>query len=298
MSNNSLKKLSHVYTEMFNIYLDFCPNYRRTLIDLNEIFDWLKGLELDKEFSGYPDFIILMEWFNSINVIKPFCVIHFPAKNTYLYSYNSHDIMINYIDKSNLKELFEEGILFFPEEIYNIESFFESKVEIWKHKKIRDEDKTKIIGNSKENPYEEKISVEEIRYFYHPLQFFQLLTYLKGSYHRDLLKKKIYKKFYWERRFNFNDGKIQYIKEDLDKKNMSVQDFINEKTSTGRSFHIFDKIFLEQHLWLIQKSLLLWLKIETIFGPQFYSSGTSPDVSMSFQIPDKISQEAVSLSWT
>ncbi|MHA1284481.1 MAG: hypothetical protein ACTSQP_18435 [Promethearchaeota archaeon] len=77
MTNN----LSRIYKEIFEIYINFCPYYRRNLIDLNEMYKWLEDINLRyKFFSNKYDFFILMEWFNVVGLIKPLAVLLCPPE--------------------------------------------------------------------------------------------------------------------------------------------------------------------------------------------------------------------------
>jgi len=169
------KKLSEYYSEIFSVYLNFSPEYRRNLIDLDDMFKWMGDIDLKIQFSDKYNYFILMEWFNALNLIKPFCVINYPPDK-----FEGHQFVIN-SGSDNLKELFKEGYIVFPEKIYDIKVSKEMDVELWKYKK------------------------NSVQYWYHPIQFFQVLTFLKGYSYRQLFKHKQYLEFYWRRRILFDD---------------------------------------------------------------------------------------------
>ena len=284
MPENS-KKLSEIYSKIFKVYLDFSPTYRRNLIDLKQMFDWLKEIEYNPGISDYPDFFLLMEWFNSINLIKPFFVVHFPAQHPYHICYNQQEVLVNNINNTDLKTLYEEGYLCFPAEIYNIKPSSSKNISNqWNFKKIKHKIKVKAKNASENGQSEIKIAIEETIYFYHPIQFFQLITYLQAFSYRDLLNKKQYKEFYWSRRFNFDDWVINRIKKYLKEEEKSTEEFIKEEISHGSSFHQIHGILFGQNRWLIERSLLLWLKLEPLFNPTFYTYRFSREISLDWQV--------------
>jgi len=251
------KKLSELYSEIFSVYLNFSPEYRRNLIDLNDMFKWMGDIDLKIQLSDKYNFFILLEWFNALNLIKPLCVINYPLDKD-----EGHQFVLN-SRTDNLKELFEEGYIVFPEKIYDIKISKEMDVELWQYEK------------------------NSVQYWYHPIQFFQVLTYLKGYSYRQLFKHKQYLEFYWHRRILFDDYYSKKIKSTLKEKNKSSEDFIQEQVSNGYGFSQFDFIFFGQNQWLIPKSLSMWFKIETLYGPSFYRPSNSHHIRLDFQIPYK-----------
>ncbi len=269
-----IKKLSEYYSEIFNVYLNFSLEYRRNIIDLEKMFNWIEEIDLKRQFSDKYDFFIFMEWFNALNLIKPFCIIKYPPE-----MFEGARLVID-TGNDNLKEMFEEGYIVFPEEIYDIRVSVEMNVKFWQYKK------TSTLQDVQEN-LREYMQYDSIKYCYHPIQFFQVLTYLKGYSYRQLFKHKQYLEFYWRRRFLFNDYKAKEIKSTIKEKKKSVEDFIQEQISNGYGFNQFAFIFLHQNQWLLPKSLLIWLKIETLYGPSFYRPSNSHYISLNFQIPFK-----------
>ncbi|GAH93106.1 unnamed protein product, partial [marine sediment metagenome] len=55
------KKLSEYYSDIFKVYLNFSPEYRRNLIDLNDMFKWMEEIDLKRDFFHKYEFFILME---------------------------------------------------------------------------------------------------------------------------------------------------------------------------------------------------------------------------------------------
>lgn len=280
----SEEKKSELYKSIFKIFLNFSPNYRRNIIELPNMFEWLKELGLKNKMFDKEDFYILMEWFNSINLIKPFCVVYFPPEHDYHICINNREELLNEIKNSNLIKLFDDGIVTFPTEVYDIEPEKNLKAKPWNHNKIKHKIMTKARSAKEEDPKEQKISTEETRYYYHPIQFFQLLTYLKGG--RIYLDLKNYKKFYWARRLSFDDTYANEIKKDLKEEGKSIQEFIDENSSRGIPFHRLTWIYYIQNRWLIERSLNLWIKIESYLSPRFYYKRSVPDIDMHYQISE------------
>ena len=92
------------YQEIFETYLNFCPWYRRTLVDLNDIHSWLRDIDI-RIGSNESDLYILMEWFNSTNLIKPLAVLSDTPKDSRSENYK-------------WEERYENGLISFPIEIY------------------------------------------------------------------------------------------------------------------------------------------------------------------------------------
>jgi len=269
------KKLSEYYSDIFKVYLNFSPEYRRNLIDLNDMFKWMEEIDLKRDFFHKYEFFILMEWFNAFNLIKPFCIVQFPPE-----MFKGAQFIIH-SGSENFRELYEKGYIVFPEEIYDIKISNEEDIKNinpWLYKK------TQTSQDVQEN-LRDYIEFDLIKYFFHPIQFFQVLTYLRGYSYRQLSKKTQYLEFYWRRRFLFDDYLIERIKNSLQEEKKSVEDFIQEQISNGYGFNQFDFIFFGQNQWLIPRSLLMWLKVETLYGPPFFRPSNSHHISLDFQIP-------------
>ena len=274
--------LSDIYKEIFKTYLEFYPYFRRNLVELSGMYEWFHELRL-KIGILEPDFFILMEWFNSLNLIKPICVLHFPPEHNHHICYNDNDKLVNRYNNSNLKQFYDEGLISFPDAIYNIKASENLNVEKWVHKKIEYKIMIKSRNAKDDDPEEEKISVEETRYLYHPIQFFQILTNLRGTSHKNL---KNFKKFYWNRRLDFDDYPAKNTRNYLKKENKQLKEFIQETSSNGLPFDQFKWLFYIQNRWLIGRSLKLWIKIESFLAPIFYYKRGRPNINMQFQISE------------
>jgi len=265
-------KLSETYKEIFETYLNFCPYYRRNLIDLNEIYKWLDDIDLRKRFFfDKYDLYILMEWFNAINLIKPIALLSFPPERF------KGTLFVIGSNSSKLKQLYDDGLISFPKEIYNLNNKSPNEVKPWEYRVYKPE----INDN---NDYRKFIEYDLDLYLYHPIQFFQLITYLRGSTYKNLLNKKEYKEFYWKRRLTFNDSVVKKIEECLKEKNLSKEQYIKEESDKGIGFHQFEFIYYKQHRWLIEKALLMWIEFESLYHIEFLRPSNSREINIELQV--------------
>ena len=260
------------YKEIFETYLNFNRHYRRNLIDLSEMYDWLDDIDLRKRFFfAKYDFFILMEWFNSISLIKPLAVLSYSTERFKDVPFKAKT------NSSELKKLYEEGLISFPEDIYKTNNKSHNDVIPWEYRVYKpevNEEKDYRIFNEYDLDY----------YLYHPIQFFQLLTYLRGSTYKNLMKKKEYKEFYWKRRLTFNDSLTKKNEEYLEEKKLSKDQYIKEKSDKGSSFHQIELIYYKQHRWLIEKALLMWIKFESIYHTEFLRPSNSRGINIELQV--------------
>ena len=265
-------KLSKTYKEIFETYLNFCPHFRRNLIDLNEMYKWLDDIDLRRRFFfDKYDLYILMEWFNAISLIKPIALLSFPPERF------KGPLFVIDSNSSELKQLYDDGFISFPKDIYNLNNKSPNEVKQWEYRVY------KPNINNKED-YRRFIEYDLDHYLYHPIQFFQLLTYLRGSTYKNLLKKKEYKEFYWKRRLTFNDSVVKKIEEYLKEKNLSKEQYIKEESNKGLGFHQFELIYYRQHRWLIEKSLIMWIIFEGLYHIEFIRPSNSREINIELQI--------------
>ncbi|MBN2157712.1 MAG: hypothetical protein JW776_16815 [Candidatus Lokiarchaeota archaeon] len=284
---------SNNYREIFEEYLNYCPIYARELIDLKDMFIWYSKLKIKRGFERFEDFCILMEWYNFIGLIKPFCVAKFPKNHPFLQCINDKEVLINRVTLNSWKKMDDFGIIDFPEEIYNIDTTEESKLnnfietDFWNHQKIEhtlevpEEKKTEISETTEEKYI--KISIEETRYYYHPIQFIQAMTLMRGDSLSLLSNRSHFEKFYWIRRFRFDDYVINRIKESLKSKNNSIEEFIQMKVDSAKNYNLLREIFYVQYCWLKPDILRLWIRVESFTRPFFYTLGSNPRVNMSWR---------------
>lgn len=264
--------LSKTYKEIFETYINFCPYYRRNLIDLSDMYKWLEDIDLRRKFfSNKYDFFILMEWFNAIGLIKPLAVLSYPPE-----TFKDAQFTIR-ANSAELDQLFKDGLISFPEDIYNLTNKSPREIKPWEHRVYKP-----LVDDEKD--YRKFIEYDLDHYLYHPIQFFQLVTYLRGSTYQNLRNKKEYKEFYWTRRFNFEDFVVKEIEKYLKEKNLTKDQYIKQESDKGIGYHQLEAIYFRQHRWLIEKALLLWIKLESIYRIKFLRPSNSREINIELQI--------------
>ena len=212
-----------------------------------------------------------MEWFNAISLIKPIAVLSFSSER---FKDTLFKIKTN---SSELPKFYEDGIISFPEYIYDLDSKTTKDVKPWEFRVYHPE-------TSDDNDYRKYIEYELDLYLYHPIQFFQVLTFLKGSTYKNLYDKKEYQEFYWMRRLNFGDYIVDEIEKYLKENNLTREQYIKKKKDKGIGFHQFEMIYYQQHRWLIEKALLLWIKFESLYHIEFLRPSNSREINIELQI--------------
>jgi len=262
----------NIYKELFETYLSFCPYYRRNLVDLKDMYNWLEDLDMKRKFFfEEADLFILMEWFSAISLIKPLAVLHYPPE-----TFKDAQFTIR-TNSYELEKLYSDGLISFPEEIYNINNVAILDIKPWEHRIY------KPYADEKEH-YRRFTKYDLDHYLYHPIQFFQLLTYLKGATYQNLRKKKQYKEFYWRRRLRFEDNVVERIEKHLEEEGITKEEYIKQESEKGRGFNQFEFIYFKQHRWLIEKALLLWIKFETLYHIKFLRPSHSQEINIELQI--------------
>jgi len=236
-----VKDLSECYKEIFEVYLKFCPWFRRNLINLKNLHDWLRDIDI-KIGSDESDLYILMEWFNATKLIKPIAVLSYPPEE----SRNQY---------SKWEEKYLQGLISFPKEVYDSGKPPEA-----------------ILWNYDQNYY-----------LYHPIQFLQLLHYLRGNSYENLKNNKHYKEFYWKRRLNFSDYIVKQIDQHLEKENLSKEQYIKRQSEEGWGFNRFDFIYFGQNRWLSEKELILWIKLESLYQINFLRPSSTGEINIVLQ---------------
>lgn len=264
--------LANIYKEIFEMYLNFCPYYRRNLIDLNDMYEWLEDIDLRGSFiTNKYDFFLLMEWFNAIGLIKPLAVLSYPPE-----TFKGIRFTIK-ANSSHLEKLYSEGLISFPEDIYNTRNINPLDIKPWKYRVY------KPYAEEKEH-YRRFTEYDLDHYLYHPIQFFQLLTYLRKSVYQNLRNKKEYKEFYWKRRFNFKDYVVEEIDKYIEKKGMNREQYIENESNKGLGFYQIEWIYFQTHRWLVEEALLLWIKFEGIYHTKFLKPSNSQAIDIELQV--------------
>lgn len=263
--------IANTYKEIFETYLNFCPHYRRNLIDLNDMYKWLEDIDLrGRYFSNKYDFFLLMEWFNAIGLIRPLAVLSYPPETFKVVEFAIRT------NSDDLEKSYNEGLISFPEDIYNTNNINPLDIKPWKYRVYK--------PFADEDHYRRFTEYDLDHYFYHPIQFFQLVTYLKKSVYQNLRNKKGYKEFYWKRRFDFKDYVVEEIDKYIEKKKMTQEQYVQKEIKKGLGFNQIDGIYYQTHRWLIEKALLLWIKFEGIYRTKFLRPSNSRAIDIELQI--------------
>lgn len=264
------EKISKIYSKLFTHYLEFLPHYRRNLIELGDMHKWIKELDFGSPLHNESDLLIYMEWLSVLNLLKPFCIVKIPKPPE-----GTQFVIKRFdIDKDH-----KEGLISFPKEIYDIRTTLENSLTVtpW------DNSKHEILRDDVSEGY--KVRVNKVHYLYHPLQFFNLMTYLGGNTYENIFQTKIYQEFYWKRKILLDDYLVKTIKEIVKEKGDSIEDYIEKQVQSGDHFNQFLAIMLQQNNWLTPERLELWIKIESIFLPHFFKPSSNPEISLNIQLP-------------
>ena len=265
-----VEKISEIYTELFTHYLEFFPQYRRNLIILEDMHKWIKELDFGSPLQNESDLLIYMEWLSILNLLKPICLVKVPKPpEGTQFVINSYDI-----DKDH-----KEGLIFFPKDVYDIKTTIKNTLTV----KPWDYSKHEIPRDDISEGY--KVRVNKVHYLYHPLQFFNLMTYLQGNNYENIFRTKTYQEFYWKRKILLDDYLVKSIKEILSEKGGTIEEYVDKQVQSGNYFNQFLGIILSQNHWLTPERLRLWIKIESIFIPHFFKPSSNPDISMNVQLP-------------
>ncbi len=238
--------------QLFDLFLKMNPFFRRKLIKIKDIHRWIKDLKIDKHLEKEANLKIFLEYLHRENIINPFFKIEFPVEHKFHTHWMGMPNLTNDISSHSWEEVYKENlIIFFDNE--------QERLKKWNHKRI----KRKV----EENLY----ALEESVYYYHPIQFVQLLSIIfhMKKINPNLLSIKTYFEYYWERFFEFEgDSFVKNIKEIINKQNKSIQEYIHD-IRKKQNFTIYEKI-LPRFFWLTPEVFQLWIKLEAIFSSNFY----------------------------
>ena len=242
------------------------------------MYNFFDKLRIEK--IEYEDFIILLQFFNALSFIVPMFVIHFPLEHPFHLRNKVTNEVQNSIQGVPWRKIEEAGLISFPKDVYAIK---EGKTAPhWDiYPVIREKDGL--------------LFSEETRYYYHPIQFFQLLSIVKAISIHDLFYFKEFIEFYYVRRFELTDQKTKEWKEHIIETNGSVKRFIDDKIKNGRDFHDIHAIILSQNHWLIPETMLLWIKVESLVGCDFIHPDSSI-AHMEIRSPARLSSRFIDLN--
>ncbi len=248
------------YSDLYNKFIELNPYFRRKLFKPKDLYKWFKELDISKELRDYNEFLIFLEYLFKENIITPFFKLTFPKEHKFhVRLFNSH-LLSNSYQFNSWEELNNENLIYFVDNEEDREKGFEIK-------RIKHEIENNLFV------------IEESIYFYHPIQFLQLLTifhYLQKTKTK-LFSVEEFSKFFWPCWVEIeNNVWIKSIRKAFEEKgeNFDEEKFIEEKIKEEK-FISKNLPYIKRYLWLDSKKLELWLKIESIFAPPFYNP-TSP----------------------
>ncbi len=122
---------------------------------------WIKKLDIDKYFNDYANFFVFLEYIYKKKYVIPFFVIKFSASNKKLSSLNQQVIIGNYISFNSWNTLKKEGFIHFIDQDIVEEFHYKDR----KNYRVEDSFKSEISY-----------------YYYHPIQFIQILTLIYSLY--------------------------------------------------------------------------------------------------------------------
>jgi len=249
------------YSENFDTYLEMNKFFRMDLFNTITLHTWIKKLDIDKYFNDYANFFVFLEYIYKKNYVIPFFAAKFSDSNKKLSSLNLQEIILNYISFNswnNLKK--NEFIHFIDQDIVNDFHYKDRK-----YYRVKDSFENEICY-----------------YYYHPIQFIQILTLIYSLYKNKirLLSIKDFNDYYkkrWSelefevvlqsRVFSIALKKGQITKEDI----LSRIDSEHSKTEESP---------FRRYIWLTPKFFNLWIKLESIFLPKYYSPYLIPSYSI------------------
>ena len=258
IESNSLKIN---YSEIFQAYLDMNKFFRMDLFNTLALHEWIKRLDIDSFFNEYSNFFIFLEYLYKQNYVIPFFVIKFSKSNKKLDSINPNEIIISYISFNSWNNLKKNKFLQFIDQ--DVVSEFQYKKK--KYNRIKD---------SFENDY--------CYYYYHPIQFMQILTFIYSLYKNKINLISI-KEFndYYKKRWSELEFDVVLQSRALGialKKGLTTKEDIISRIESECSK--IEELPFKRYNWLTSKFFNFWIKLESIFLPSYYSPFLKPSYSI------------------
>ncbi len=249
------------YSEIFDYFLDMNKYFRMELFNTITLHTWIKKLKIDNFLNEYANFFVFLEYIYKRNYAIPFFVVKFSKSNKKINSLNPQGIIRSYIHFNSWNNLKKEDFLHFVD-VEIVEEFH------YKNKKY----------------YRIKESLENdiCYYYYHPIQIIQILTLIYSLYKNkmELISIKdfndYYKKRWSELEFDIVlQGRI--LSHALKKSMITKEDILSRIESECSK--IKEPPF-NRYTWLTPKFFKLWIKLESIFQPKYYSPYLIPTYSI------------------
>lgn len=252
------------YRELFKIFLDSNQYFRRRLYSIKDLHKWIKSLNINHFFENESNFFIFMEYLYQKKMVTPFFKLEFPKEHRFRVKLGKYKILINDYRIHSWEELLDEDIIKFIDSEVNFD-------EKWNHEQ-------------KQIPVENGlIAIEETIYFYHPIQFIQILT-IVHTLIKDriqLLSIRTFRDFYWKRWFDFNeDVRVRGLKRIIEESGRTIQEIIEERIQDQGI--LSEEIPYRGRIWLKPETFKLFIKVESIFSHRFCSP-SSPKPTFIFK---------------
>ncbi len=247
------------YSETFDTYLEMNKFFRMDLFNTMTLHTWIKRLDIDKYFNDYANFFVFLEYIYKKKYVIPFFVVKFADSNKKLSSLDPQVITMNYISFNSWNNL-KDFITFIDHDIVNDFHYKDRKIY-----RVKDS-------------FEKEICY----YYYHPIQFIQILTLIYSLYRNKikLLSIKDFNDYYKKR---WSELEFEFILQSralslaLKKGLMTKEDILSrieaEHSKTEESP-------FRRYIWLTPKFFHLWIKLESIFPPKYYSPYLIPSYSI------------------
>ena len=202
---------SKTYKKIFKNYLRFSRFTCRDLLDTKELFELLKKIEIPQfGYSEFKNFQIYIEFLSATNIIKPFCVIMKENENGFTIKEE--------MNRNNLRSAYIDEKIIFKSRIYGTKNIKDNQKLIW--------------------------DWDEFKYFWHPIQIFQIISHYRYVSLNKLYRLKEYQNFllnhFPDKEYNFQDQSFSH-------------------------HPLLNTYFYTSH-WLTEERLNLWIKIENIFS--------------------------------
>ncbi len=225
--------------------------------------DWLGELGLNEfwplsRIEINPEFALFLEYLHQQDLVTPFFKIDFPVRHKFHVSVNNSKKLSNFIQFQSWEAIDEERLItFLPK---------------------GDEDLPwKIYPERIPDPDNEDFTISlETRYYYHPIQFLQLLTilhYLRNSL-TPLHHLSSFVSYYEGRIKELNSTKILPNGFGGERKPRSVPRYPPSLKSTPDEYIKIPKSIK----WLTIENFQLWLKLESVYNSPLFSPGNTPGI--------------------
>ncbi len=227
----------------------------------------MKSLEI-REFEEWgitepnPTFIIFLEYLHQNKQVSPFFKVSFPAEHDFQVRWNDGVDFGNEISSHSWEEVQQANLISFLDE--------EKDIVPWKLKTTR-------VTHPNENKF---TSLLETRYYYHPIQFLQILTILHHLRMRiaPLHHIKTFRDFYAARIKEINE--IIPISVKGKESPIPFPKYPPNLSSTVEERHLFWGL-----IWLTPENFELWIRLESIYFPHLFSPySTHPGIFLRHEI--------------